>query len=1026
MSKNNKKLKYILIISLFAVAIFSFRFVWLKHFNETHELQVSDGEVYISKEELVDNQFQLVGDWVFYPNELIKERPANEEETGSLLHVPDDWSEAFEDNSVYGYGTYHLRIHLDADEEDSFALRMYSVRSASKVYANGSYVGHSGEVSSNKNDYEAFNTPYNTYSIVPDEEGTIDIFVQVANYTDPRAGGIIRSVYFGSEENIEATTYLSSSLQMFSGTIFFLHGIFALIIFFIGIRNREMLYFSLGLFTLSLITLNTGDEKIFLQFINMSYATSYKLAVTLTLTLALSLILTLKNAIGELNKKIVPIFSSILISLIIIGLVTPMNYLVYADLTIAVSVLITLILVIVSIIRTRKHYSGHIGFILATIAITNHIFWFGYTINQGIKSIYYPFDLIIAIICLSTIWFKHYYDMNIKMEKQTLQLAAADKEKDLFLANTAHELKNPLHSILNMSEAVLSREEGNLQHESKKDLSILFSVSQRMSMLVNDLLEASLLDEKKPTLYVRQTSLPGMIEGTIHLNEYLISRKNVEIINRVADDFPYVLADENRLTQIMYNLIHNAVKFTEEGTITVDAEVKGEQAVIRVSDTGIGIQQEKIPDLFAPYQQGSNENPSGGLGLGLYITKQLIEYMAGEIEVESVEGEGTTFTFTLPLANGQGSSEERSIVINDQLTSSAKTVFRNQDSLLEEVDQVIENERDEDLEKAKVIVIDDDPVNLRVIEVVLAQEFYEVTTVLSASEALEQLETTEYDLIISDVMMPYMSGFELTKEVRKRFTMSELPILLLTSRDRINDIKHGFDVGANDYVTKPIDAVELKSRVKALTDVARAARESLYLESAFLQAQIQPHFIFNAINSIMALSEIDTKRMQKLLEAFSEVLRSKFQFKDMKQFIPLQQELLLIEAYLYIEQVRFGDRMNVVWEVDDNINVKIPPITIQPLVENAVLHGVTSKSGGGTITIKVSRKESHIEISVADDGPGIPEHIRKRIENNKRAGDSGVGIYNTNLRLIRSFGKGLHIESEEGQGTKISFDIPVK
>src|SRR5699024_627452 len=150
---------------------------------------------------------------------------------------------------------------------------------------------------------------------------------------------------------------------------------------------------------------------------------------------------------------------------------------------------------------------------------------------------------------------------------------------------------------------------------------------------------------------------------------------------------------------------------------------------------------------------------------------------------------------------------------------------------------------------------------------------------------------------------PNMSGFELTKHVRRRFTMSELPILLITSRDRINDVKHGFDVGANDYVTKPIDAVELKARVKALTDVRHAARDSLYLEAAFLQAQIQPHFIFNAINSIMALSEIDIDRMQLLLSAFSDVLRSKFQFKNMKQYIDLKEELKLVDSYLYIEQI---------------------------------------------------------------------------------------------------------------------------
>src|SRR5699024_2482407 len=320
--------------------------------------------------------------------------------------------------------------------------------------------------------------------------------------------------------------------------------------------------------------------------------------------------------------------------------------------------------------------------------------------------------------------------------------------------------------------------------------------------------------------------------------------------------------------------------------------------------------------------------------------------------------------------------------------------------------------------------VDDDPINLRVMEVVLHNEQYDVTTALSGVEVMQILEQDEYDLVISDVMMPHMSGFELTKNIRKRFTMSELPIILLTSRDRIRDVKHGFDVGANDYITKPIDAIELKARVKALTDVRIAARDSLYLEAAFLQAQIQPHFIFNTINSIFALSEIDINRMQKLLEAFSDVLRSKFQFKTMKEFVDLKQELQLIEAYLYIEQVRFGDRVKVVWEIDDYKNVQIPAITIQPLVENAILHGITTRSSGGTITMKVINCEREMEIIVEDDGVGISKNILDRIHNQERVGTSGVGIYNTNLRLLRTYGKGLHIESEEGKGTKVSFKIP--
>src|SRR5699024_6274320 len=130
----------------------------------------------------------------------------------------------------------------------------------------------------------------------------------------------------------------------------------------------------------------------------------------------------------------------------------PMEYLVTADMFTLGSVIVSMLLTIISLTRTKFSFSQHLGLVLAAIAIINHFIWFSYALKSGVKTMYYPFDLIIAVICLSAVWFKHYYEMNVKFKWQAEKLALADKEKDLFLANTAHELKNPLNSILNMSK----------------------------------------------------------------------------------------------------------------------------------------------------------------------------------------------------------------------------------------------------------------------------------------------------------------------------------------------------------------------------------------------------------------------------------------------------------------------------------------------------------------------------------------------------------------------------------------------
>src|SRR5699024_7754221 len=374
----------------------------------------------------------------FYPNELLEEPPKGEPDNLSLLQVPGGWSSAFDNQSTYGYGTYHLRIYIDSNKEQSYALRMNSVRSASKVIANGNYVGSSSTVSNKSDKYEPFNAPYNTYSLRPDENGIIDVLVQVSNYTDPRSSGIIRSVYFGNEKSIDKTTYLSSILQIISGTIFILHAIFALIIYFVGIRKKEFLNLSLGLFMFAILSLNAGDEKIIMQFFKMDYVFSYRFSMINLLLLAYAIIHGLKANIQKLHSKIVPIYSIILFILMVLSIVIPMEYLVTADMITIGSVLVSMIIAILSLIHNRLSIGRDIGLILAFIAIINHLFWFGYALNTGVKVLYYPFDFIIALICLSVVWFKRYYDMNVKIKLQAERLANADKEKDLFLANTSH------------------------------------------------------------------------------------------------------------------------------------------------------------------------------------------------------------------------------------------------------------------------------------------------------------------------------------------------------------------------------------------------------------------------------------------------------------------------------------------------------------------------------------------------------------------------------------------------------------
>lgn len=216
----------------------------------------------------------------------------------------------------------------------------------------------------------------------------------------------------------------------------------------------------------------------------------------------------------------------------------------------------------------------------------------------------------------------------------------------------------------------------------------------------------------------------------------------------------------------------------------------------------------------------------------------------------------------------------------------------------------------------------------------------------------------------------------------------------------------------------------------SLVTLKRVAEQQVQMETSWLQAQIQPHFLFNTLNSIMALSELDVKGMRRLLNEFSNLLRSKFQFQQMKERIPLEEELNIVRSYLYIEQVRFGDAMQVKWELDNIEGVEVPFLSIQPLVENAVHHGIRGRKGRGTVTIrcKTDIDQRKATITVEDDGAGIEEAEIPSILNREMESKSGVGILNVDKRLHQHFGRGLQIVSSPNQGMKVFFwvDLSLK
>jgi two-component system sensor histidine kinase ChiS len=282
------------------------------------------------------------------------------------------------------------------------------------------------------------------------------------------------------------------------------------------------------------------------------------------------------------------------------------------------------------------------------------------------------------------------------------------------------------------------------------------------------------------------------------MSEPMITRGKVKLINNIPDNMPPVQGDENRLQQILYNLVGNAIKFTETGSIAVGAQLIDNMVEVFIRDTGIGIPEDKREVIFNSFEQLDLivDREYIGTGLGLTITKKLVELHGGKIWVESVINKGSTFHFTLPAG--------------DNLS---KTETYEKERILQE-----STVRPTDTKSSKgeynILVVDDEPVNQQVLVNHLLHERYNVDVVSNGPDALSAIYKKKYDLILLDVMMPSMSGFEVSKKIRESYLLSELPIIFVTAKDQIGDLVEGLSYGGNDYISKPFSGQELIARVK--------------------------------------------------------------------------------------------------------------------------------------------------------------------------------------------------------------------
>ncbi|WP_208917995.1 hybrid sensor histidine kinase/response regulator [Paenibacillus uliginis] len=1017
------KRKVFITLALFLVSLTLLRIGWLSFYNAPDHPKAVQGELDLRDWDISSNRpISLDGEWEFYPNQFLLHEETNHNTSTQgtdFIQVPGNWKTKFstEHKTAEGYGSYRLRILVNPDKHQTYSLHLSNIQTSNELFANGHSLKKSGHPASTREQYTAKNAPSTvTFS---SDKSEIELVIHVANFDSILEGGVLNPIRFGTGSTVGSEQSFTMSLQIMMVVILLIHAIYAAILYIIGYRQKSLIFLSLSLI-FGVASILIDDSQLLLSWLPLNYEWNVKIFLLSYMGTAILLLNCVRFTLHEFTAvrsfRWLTILNLMYVMFILLApakyilFSVPFFYILYFP-----TYLVMPVLTVSIALRTSK---DALLLVLVASALTTNVFW-GIVKNLGfIDMMYYPFDLIIALIALASFWFKRFIQTANRTKQLAKKLQMADKLKDDFLANTSHELRTPLHGMINIAQHVLDEEKESLNKQNAQNLELLLTVGQRMSHTLNDLLDLSQLKEGRIHLELDSIRVQSVASGVVDMLKFMTEGKMITLSMDIPDSFPRVIADEKRLVQILYNLVHNAIKFTYEGTISINAELRDGQAFIHVSDTGIGMDEELKNRAFQAYEQGDTGTSTtiGGIGLGLSICQQMVKLHGGTLTVSSTPGQGSVFTFTLRLSDRE---EMDSIAMIETSTPYVAASNNESESDLSPLKPILASDR------PKILAVDDDTVNLKILGDILSSDQYDVVKVTNGKDAILKLDSAQWDLIIADVMMPQMSGYELTRIIRERYTLSELPILLLTARSQPEDINSGFLSGANDYITKPINAFELKPRIKALTDLKRSIGQRMRLEAAYLQAQIKPHFLFNTLNSITALSEFDLPKMNDLIDAFSSYLRISFDFWNSQQLVPIRHELELVHSYLYIEKQRFENRLNFIWDVQPDIHVMIPPLSIQPLVENAVRHGVLSLSKGGTVQLRVERRDQCIEISVEDNGVGMKEDKLTPLLHFQAREKSGIGLLNTDRRLKQLYGEGLKIWSQPDQGTKVSFKIPL-
>jgi two-component system, sensor histidine kinase len=377
-----------------------------------------------------------------------------------------------------------------------------------------------------------------------------------------------------------------------------------------------------------------------------------------------------------------------------------------------------------------------------------------------------------------------------RLEEARKKAEAADSAKSAFLATMSHEIRTPMNAVLGFAELLL---EGDISDEQKDQIQLIHSAGTTLLGLINDILDLSKIESGKLSIEDIDYSLRNVVDSVVRILDIEAMKKVISLSARIDPSLPEsVVGDPGRLRQVLFNLVGNAVKFTDEGEVRLVVEKRDGTMQFRVRDTGCGIREADMNKLFKPFSQVEQETSlkhgRGGTGLGLAISRKLVEMMGGSIGVESSPGVGSEFYFFLPLRTGSLETVDAEVVVLDS----------------------------EGPKQRRILMVEDDPVNQAVLKKVLERSGHTVRIAADGATALEIMAAESFELCFMDMRLPDIDGPDITKAFRESDHPSakSLPIIGLTASAYQEDRDVCMESGMDAVLTKPIEIDRIRRAIE--------------------------------------------------------------------------------------------------------------------------------------------------------------------------------------------------------------------